>query len=118
MELLWFYIVIVLTISDILHSKLIWNAFNDFYVVFAGFVNEIVSSPLQGWIIHEAIEAIFNMLILSIIFLSLEIGILGGLIHFCIDISHTVLIKNKNPVLHRALHFVIESIFFICIYGF
>jgi hypothetical protein len=117
MELLWFEIVIVLTISDILHSKLMWNAFNDFYVIFAGFVNEIVSSPLQGWIIHEVLEAIFNMVLLSIIFLSLNVGILAGLIHFCIDISHSLFIKTKNPIVHRSLHFAIESIFFILIYG-
>jgi hypothetical protein len=118
MGLLWFYIVIVLTISDIIHSKLIWNIFSDFYIVFAGFVNESVSSPFQGWIIHEVLEAFFNMIVLSIIFLSLNIGVLAALIHLCIDLSHTVLIKTKNPYVHRALHFAIESIFFICIYGF
>ncbi|MDR2831213.1 MAG: hypothetical protein LBB45_09345 [Methanobrevibacter sp.] len=118
MELIWFYIAIILALSDILHGKLMWNVFNDPYVLFAGFVNEIVSSPVHGWIIHEILEAIFNIVVLSIIFLSLEIGILGGLVHLCIDITHTLFMKNKNPIVHRALHFAIESIFFILIYGF
>lgn len=118
MELLWFYIAIILALSDIIHGKLMWNVFNDFYVVFAGFVNEIVSSPVHGWVIHEILEAIFNIFVLSIIFLSLEIGILGGLVHLSIDIAHTLFLKDKNPIIHRALHFVIESLFFILIYGF
>ncbi|MDR2545439.1 MAG: hypothetical protein LBD03_07885 [Methanobrevibacter sp.] len=118
MELLWFYIAIVLALSDILHGKLMWNVFSDFYVLFAGFLNEIFPSTLHVWVIHEILESIFNFVVLSILFLSLEIGILGGLIHLIIDISHALFMKNKNPIVHRALHFVIESLFFIMIYGY
>nr|WP_304170543.1 hypothetical protein [Methanobrevibacter smithii] len=55
---------------------------------------------------------------MSIVFLNLEIGILAAFIHFVIDVSHTLLISSHmNELEHRSLHFVIESLFFIAIYG-
>jgi hypothetical protein len=62
-------------------------------------------------------EAGFHFIVLSIVFLNPTIGILAALIHFVIDITHTILIRNMGEIEHRALHFVIESLFFIAIYG-
>ena len=72
----------------------------------------------KTWIIHELMEAGFHFIFVSIAFLNLEIGILAAFIHFVIDVSHTLLISSHmNELEHRSLHFVIESLFFIAIYG-
>lgn len=118
MELLWFYIAIVLAISDEIHSKIMWSVLNNFYIIFGGLINKIVSSNLHVWLVHEGLEAIFHFIILSIVFFSLEIGFLAGLIHFIIDVVHSLTIKHMTHLEHRALHFTFESLFFICIYGF
>ena len=117
MGLLWFYVAILLAISDILHTQIMWKVLNNFYVILGGLIYQSVYSPWKTWLIHELMEAVFHFIILSIIFLSPTIGILAAFIHFVIDVSHTILIDNLGELEHRALHFVIESIFFIAIYG-
>ncbi|MDR0912948.1 MAG: hypothetical protein LBM96_10150 [Methanobrevibacter sp.] len=125
MECLWFLIAIVLIISDELHSFLMWNLFNDFYIVFAGIIKSHVNTTLQAWIIHEGIEAIFHFIILTFVFsivllnpiTGLIIGFIGGLVHFIIDLYHSFYASNMNSIEHRALHFVIESLVFILIFG-
>ncbi|MCL2157435.1 MAG: hypothetical protein FWH54_05390 [Methanobrevibacter sp.] len=117
MELLWFYIAIVLIISDEIHSKIMWSILNDFYIVLGGLINEIVSSNLHSWLIHEGLEAVFHFIILSVVFFSIEIGILAALTHLVIDVIHSLTMKEMATLEHRALHFVIESLFFICVFG-
>ena len=117
MELLWFYIAIVLAISDEIHSKIMWSVLNNFYIIFGGLINKIVSSNLQAWLIHEGLESVFHFIILSVVFLSLEIGILAALVHFVIDVVHSLTIKRMTNLEHRALHFTLESLFFMLIYG-
>ena len=117
MSLLWFYIAVVLAISDTIHSLVMWKVLNNFYIVLGGLIHEIVHSPLQTWLVHELIEAAFHFIILSLVFFSFQIGIAAAFIHFIIDVSHTILIRDLPPVQHRALHFVIESLFFIIIFG-
>ena len=118
MELLWFYVAIVLALSDILHTQLMWRVLNNFYIILGGLIyHSVDSSPWKTWVAHELMEAVFHFVILSIVFLSPTIGILAAAIHFIIDVSHTVLIGHMSETEHRALHFVIESIFFILIYG-
>lgn len=117
MELLWFYIVIMLAISDEIHSLLMWNFLRDFYTIFGGLVQEMVYSNLQAWLVHEGLEALFHFVLISVVFFSIEIGFLTGLIHFIIDLVHSLTIKHMTHLEHRALHFVIESLFFICIFG-
>ena len=116
MELLWFYIAIVLGISDTIHTQIVWKIFNKFYLVLAGIINNSVNAPWKTWIIHELMEAGFHFIFLSIVFLNLEIGLLAAFIHFVIDVSHTLLNSHMNELEHRSLHFVIESLFFIAIY--
>lgn len=113
MEILWFYIAVILAISDEIHSKLLWSVFADFYILLSGILHEIVNSNIQLWIVHESMEAIFHFIILSVLFLSLEIGILGALIHLIIDCYHELAGMKLKWLQHRALHFTIESIFFI-----
>lgn len=117
MELLWFYIAIVLAISDILHTQLMWKVFNNFYILLGGLIYQTVHTTWQTWLVHELMEAAFHFIVLSIVFLSPQVGILAAFIHFAIDISHTILRRNMGELEHRALHFVIESLFFIAIYG-
>ncbi|MGL4669774.1 MAG: hypothetical protein ACRCVG_04170 [Methanobacteriaceae archaeon] len=117
MELLWFYVAIVLAMSDELHTILMWKIFDDFYIVFGGLLKETFDSNIQTWLIHEGLESAFHFIILSIVFLSPIIGILGALVHFTIDAVHSLKMKNMNWLEHRSLHFVIESIFFILIFG-
>lgn len=118
MELLWFYIAIVLAISDTIHTVIMWRVFNDFYIILGGLIQKTVNSTWTTWVIHELMEAAFHFIIVSIVFLSLEIGILAAFIHFVIDVSHTLFFKNHmNEVEHRSLHFVVESLFFMAIYG-
>ena len=117
MELLWFYIAIALAISDEIHSKIMWSILNDFYIIFGGLINRIVSSNLHVWLIHEGLEATFHFIVLSIVFFSIEIGILAALIHFIIDVVHSLSIKHMTNLEHRALHFLIESLFLMCIFG-
>jgi hypothetical protein len=117
MNLLWFYVAIVLAISDVLHTTLMWKVFNNFYIVLGGLIFQTTHSTWQTWISHEIMEAIFHFVVLSIVFLNPSIGILA-LIHFVIDVSHTILIEDMGELEHRALHFVFESLFFILIYGF
>lgn len=117
MELLWFYIAVVLAISDEVHSYLTWRFLGDFYTIFGGLVKETLSSNLQTWIVHEGLEAVFHFIVLSIVFLSVEIGFLAALIHLTIDLAHNINGNRMNWLEHRALHFVIESIFFIFIFG-
>jgi len=117
MDYLWFYIAVALAISDMLHSHVMWKIFNNFYIILAGLIHSTVHSPIQTWVIHELIESIFHFCVLSILFLSLEVGFIAALIHLVIDISHTILIKDLPPIPHRAMHFIIESVFFILIFG-
>lgn len=118
MELLWFYVAIVLAISDILYTQLMWKVLNNFYIILGGLIYQSVdSSPGKTWVVHELMEATFHFIVLSIIFLSPTIGLLAATIHFIIDVSHTVLIGHMHVIEHRALHFIIESVFFMIIYG-
>ena len=118
MELIWFYVAIVLAISDVLHTQLMWKVLNDFYVILGGLIYHSVDySPWKTWVIHELMEAVFQFVILSILFLSPTIGILAALTHFVIDVSHTVLIGHMGEIEHRALHFIIESVVFMLLYG-
>lgn len=117
MNLLWFYLAVVLAISDILHSHVMWKVLNNFYIILGGLIHEIVHSPLQTWLVHELIEAFFHFIVISIIFLSFNIGIIAASVHLILDIAHTILFKDLQPMQHRALHFVIESFIFIIIFG-
>lgn len=113
MEILWFYIAVILAISDEIHSKLLWSVFADFYILLSGILHEIINSNIRLWMVHEGMEAVFHFIILSVIFLSLEIGILGALIHLLIDCYHELAGMKLKWLQHRALHFTIESLFFI-----
>jgi hypothetical protein len=115
MDLLWFYIAVALALSDELHSKLFWSLFFDFYVVLAGLIQRIVGGSIRMWVVHEVLEAIFNFIVLSILFLSLPIGILAAAIHLVVDLFHEAMNLDLPPLEHRALHFVIESSFFILV---
>ncbi|MCC9261108.1 hypothetical protein MBBWO_09650 [Methanobrevibacter woesei] len=119
MELLWFYVAVALAISDLIHTQLMWKVMADFYIILAGLIHNTVKSNVTVWIIHELFEAIFHFIVISVLFLSPTIGFLAAFIHFVIDVSHTLLLDNvdMNEAEHRALHFVIESIFFMAIYG-
>ena len=94
-----------------------WSIFADFYILLAGIIKRNVASNLRLWIIHEGLEAVFHFIVLSIVFLSLEIGILAALIHMVVDIYHELAGLKMNHLQHRALHFVTESIFFIFIFA-
>jgi hypothetical protein len=113
MEILWFYIAIVLAISDEVYSKLVWSLLFDFYILLAGLIKSIVGSNIRLWIIHEIGEAFFHFIVLSLVFLSLEIGILGAGIHLLIDLYQELSGLKLNNLFHRALHFTGESLFFI-----
>lgn len=115
MELLWFYIAVVLAISDEVHSILMWSVFFDFYIVLAGLVKSTVTSNIRMWIVHEFLEAIFHFVVLSLVFFSVEIGILAATIHMVIDLYHNFSGLELKPLYHRCLHFTIESIFFILV---
>lgn len=117
MELLWFYIAIMLAVSDILHSTLMWKILNNFYIILGGLIYQSVNTAWKTWLVHELMEAGFHFIVLSVVFLSPEIGLLAAFIHFVIDVGHTVFIPHLNEPAHRALHFLIESLFFISIYG-
>ena len=117
MHLLWFYVAVVLAISDVLHTTLMWKVLNNFYIVLGGLIQQTTKTTWQTWLVHEIKEAGFHFVILSIVFLNPIIGILAALIHFVTDITHTVLIRNMGEIEHRALHFVVESLFFIIIFG-
>ena len=118
MQLLWFYIAIVLALSDILHTQIMWKVLNDFYIILGGLIQQSTNSTWQTWIAHEIMEAGFHFIILTIVFLNPIIGILAALIHFVIDITHTILLPDIGVLEHRALHFTVESLFFIIIFGF
>ncbi|NYB52330.1 MAG: hypothetical protein HVN35_07230 [Methanobacteriaceae archaeon] len=117
MEMLWFYIAVILAISDEVHGQIFWKLFFDFYVLLAGLIKKIVGSTITMWIVHELLEAIFHFILLSILFLSLEIGILAAAIHLVIDLYHEAVGLEMNWLQHRALHFTVESLFFIMILG-
>ena len=118
MELLWFYVAVVLAISDVLHTQLMWKVLNNFYIILGGIIQQTTKTTWQTWLVHEIMEAGFHFIVLSIVFLNPTIGILAALVHFVIDVMHTVFIRNMGELEHRALHFVLESLFFILIYGF
>lgn len=117
MEILWFYIAVVLAISDEIHSKIFWSFFADFYILLAGILKEVFHSNITLWIVHELIEALFHFILLSVLFLSLEIGILAALIHLLVDLLHELFGRKQNWLQHRAMHFTIESLFFIVIFA-
>lgn len=117
MELLWFYIAVALAISDELHTKLFWSLFFDFYVILAGLIQRIVGSNIRMWMVHEALESLFNFVVISIIFLSPQIGFLAAGIHLFVDLFHEAVNLKLPPLEHRALHFVIESFFFILVFS-
>lgn len=115
MDLLWFYIAVVLAISDELHSQLLWRYLSDFYILLAGFLQLNIHSNIRLWIAHEGMEAIFHFILLSIIFLSVEIGLLAAFIHFVVDFLHELFGLKLKWLQHRALHFTVESIFLIIV---
>ncbi|MCQ2972967.1 MAG: hypothetical protein MJ209_06875 [archaeon] len=116
MDLLWFYVAIALAVSDMLHTLIMWKIADNFYILLGGLISEMVNTPLQTWLVHEILEAVFHFIIMSLVFLNLKIGLFAALIHLVIDVGHNLLIKKHiNEIEHRALHFVIESIFFIII---
>lgn len=118
MEILWFYIAVVLAISDEIHSTILWSVFADFYILLAGILKEIFHSNITLWVVHEGMEAIFHLILLSLLFFSLEIGILAALIHLLVDVLHELFGGKKlNWLQHRSLHFVIESLFFMGIFA-
>ena len=117
MEILWFYIAVILAISDEIHSKLFWNIFADFYILLSGILHRMIHSNIRLWIVHECMEAVFHFIVLSVLFLSLEIGILGALIHLVIDLYHELAGLKLKWLQHRALHFTIESLFFILFFS-
>lgn len=117
MEILWFYIAIALAISDEVHSKVMWSILADFYILLAGIIKRNVASNIRLWIIHEALEAVFHFFVISIVFLSIEIGILAALIHMIVDLYHELSSLKMTHLQHRALHFTLESIFFILIFA-
>ena len=117
MELLWFYLALFLAISDEIHSRVLWGVFFDFYVLLAGIIRKTVGSNIQMWLIHESMEAIFHFVVLSLVFFSWEIGILAALIHIVVDIYHEIAGTDYGWLYHRALHFTIESVFFIMIFA-
>lgn len=117
MELIWFYIAVVLAISDEIHSVILWRVFADFYILLAGIIRENVKTNLALWIVHEGMEAIFHLILLSLLFFSLEIGILAAVIHFLIDFFHELSGWELEWLQHRAFHFVLESFFFIVIFS-
>ncbi|WP_455644767.1 hypothetical protein [Methanosphaera sp.] len=114
MNLLWFYIAIVIACSDILHG-VIWHTFSDFYIIFGEMIYNIVKSSFVAWIIHEVIEAIFHVIILTLVFQSPTIGILAGTIHLIIDLYHNFFDLDLTGLQHRALHFTLESLFFMVV---
>lgn len=117
MEITWFYIAVVLAISDELHSKLLWSIFADFYILLLGTLRENISSTIRLWVVHECMEAVFHFVVLSILFLSVEVGILGALIHLVIDFYHELAGLDLKWLQHRALHFTVESLFFILFFS-
>lgn len=117
MNLLWFWIPLVLAISDEIHGRIVWKIGQDFYIIFAGVIDKTMASIIQAWIVHEILEAIFHFLILTIVFQSVQIGFLGALIHFILDLAHSTYPHHIPALAHRALHFLVESVFFMGIYG-
>ena len=117
MELVWFYVAVILALSDVLHTTLMWKVLNNFYILLGGIIQQSTHSTWQTWLAHEIMEAGFHFIVISIVFLNPAVGILAALIHFVIDISHTILIRDMGELEHRALHFVVESLFFMLIYG-
>lgn len=117
MEMLWFYIAVILAISDEAHSQIFWKVFFDFYVLLAGILQKIVGSNIRLWIVHELMEAIFHLVLISLLFMSLEIGILAAAIHLVVDLYHEAAGLKLRYLQHRALHFTIESLFLIMVLG-
>ena len=114
MNIEWFYIAIVLACSDIIHGVL-WHTLSDFYIIFGEIVYNIVQSPFVAWIVHEVLEAIFHLIVLSLVFQSITIGVLAATIHLILDLYHNFYNLKLTPLQHRALHFSIESIFFMIV---
>ncbi|MBR4396841.1 MAG: hypothetical protein IK021_00250 [Methanobrevibacter sp.] len=117
MELLWFYVAIALAISDEIHTRLVWDYVRDFYIIFGGLISSALDDVMETWIVHEALEALFHFIFISCVFFSLKVGFLAALIHFLLDVSHSIVIRHMPWLPHRALHFVFESLFFIAVFG-
>jgi len=117
MEMLWFYIAVILAISDEAHNQIFWKVFFDFYVLLAGIIQKIVGSTIRMWMVHEFLEAVFHFILLSLLFLSLEIGFLAATIHLVVDLYHEVAGLEMTWLQHRALHFTVESLFFLMLLG-
>ena len=117
MELLWFYIAVILAISDEVHSQIFWKMFFDFYVLLAGIIQKVVGSNIRLWVIHELMEAVFHFVLLSLIFLSVEIGVLAAMVHLVVDLYQMVAGLQMTWLQHRSLHFTVESLFFIMLFA-
>ena len=117
MELLWFYIAVILAISDEVHSQIFWKMFFDFYVLLAGVIQRTVGSNIRLWMVHELMEAVFHFVLLSLLFISLEIGFLAAAVHLVLDLYHEAAGLQMTWLQHRAFHFTFESLFFILLYA-
>ena len=65
MELLWFYIAVVLAVSDVLHTTLMWKVLNNFYILLGGLIQQSTHYTWQTWLSHEAMEAGFHFIVVN-----------------------------------------------------
>ena len=70
MELVWFYVAVILALSDVLHTTLMWKVLNNFYIILGGIIQQSTHSTWQTWVAHELMEAGFHFIIVSMVFLN------------------------------------------------
>ena len=75
-----------------------------------------MDSNIALWMVHEVMEAIFHFVLISYFLISGD-RVLAALIHLLVDLYHEAAGLEMNSLQHRALHFTVESIFFIAIFG-
>ncbi|MFQ6051178.1 MAG: hypothetical protein ACE5K4_05750 [Candidatus Hydrothermarchaeota archaeon] len=107
--MIWLLVALTLSITDLLHEHIFWKKFEPYYFVF-GSLLRIKLNPIGLWFVHELIESIFHLFLISIIFFSFTIGFIAAMIHLALDIYHTLFIHEISSKTHRLLHFSLESI--------
>jgi len=104
----WLGAALLLSLSDELHTRLVWGPLRDHYLLLGAYLR-VRHSSLFVWLVHETLELIFHTLVLSLA-LPLTMALTAALIHFTLDLIHEALLGTiRNPYLHRALHLSVES---------
>ncbi|AAM02726.1 Uncharacterized protein conserved in archaea [Methanopyrus kandleri AV19] len=112
----WLGAALLLSLSDELHTGLVWGALRSQYLLLGAYLR-VRHSALFVWLVHETLEFLFHTVILSLI-LPVPMAVTAASVHFGIDLFHEALLGTvKGRVTHRLMHLSLESAILYWLWG-